>query len=76
MELCDEMEHQLYKYKNPGVDDYNPGYSNEHMELRQKFLVHMRKVADLAHTIEWTDSGDYGELREIEELKKFFEDIK
>jgi len=72
MELCDEMEHELHKYRNPGPDDWNPGYTQEHMFLREKFIKHMRKVAEIAHTIEYTDSGDYSAEREIEELKTFF----
>ena len=75
MELCDEMERQTMDYLNPKPDQYDPGYSKEHMNLRLEFLQHMRKVAELAHTIEYTDSGDYGADREFEELKRFFKEI-
>jgi hypothetical protein len=76
MELCDEMEHKVRQYTNPKEDEWNPEYSKEHMELRQKFINHMRKVAEIAHTIEWVDSGDHSPEREIKELTDFFKDLK
>lgn len=71
-ELCDEMEHELRKFRNPGKDDWDPGYSKEHMDLREKFIKHMKNVAEIAHTIEYTDSGDYSADKEIKQLKQFF----
>jgi hypothetical protein len=76
MELCDQMDHAIKKFTKPEMDEWNPGYSKEHMELRQKFVDHLRKVADLVHTIEFTDSGDYGADREVKELEEFFKGLK
>lgn len=74
MELCDEMEHEIQKFLNPKEGEYSP-YTKEHMELRQKFVTHMRKVAEIAHTIEWVDSGDHSPEREIKEIKEFLDNI-
>lgn len=76
MELCDEMDHKIRQYTDPKEDEWSPNYSKEHMELRQKFVNHMRKVAEIAHTIEWVDSGDHSSEKEIKELETFFKEIK
>jgi hypothetical protein len=76
MELCDEMDHEIANFRNPEKGDWSPGYTKEHLDMRQKFVDHMRKVAEIAHTIEWVDSGDHSEEREIRELTEFFKLLK
>lgn len=76
LELCDEFEHKMRQFADPKDDEWNPNYSKEHLELRRKFIVHFRKVAEIAHTIEWVDSGDHSPEREIKELETFFKEIE
>ena len=37
--------------------------------LRIAFAKHLLKVAEAMHDIEWVDSGDYGEGRDVDAIK-------
>lgn len=52
-------------------DDIEIG-PREHLELRERFSKHLKKVAEAMRVIEWADSGDMGDDDVKRILTEFF----
>ena len=55
------------------AEDFQPHRKQDHFKERGRFADILELCAEIAHDIEWIDSGDYGDEKWEEIIKKIIQ---